>query len=117
LPDGRLDGAAVIIYYGNMAAYRHSGSLNLDSRYPTSYLLQWHAIQEAKGRGMEWYNFWGIAPENATKKHPFFGITHFKKGFGGENKKLLYCQDFRINKTRYLLTKIIETIRRIRRGF
>lgn len=116
LPDGRLDAAAVIMYYGNMAAYRHSGSLGLDARLPTSYLLQWHAILEAKRRGIPLYNFWGIAPDTASKSHPFFGITHFKKGFGGFPKRLLPCQDLPLDWT-YTLTKAVEIIRRLKRGF
>ncbi|MFH1947141.1 MAG: peptidoglycan bridge formation glycyltransferase FemA/FemB family protein [Candidatus Magasanikbacteria bacterium] len=116
LPDGRLDSSSVIMFYGNMAAYRHSGSLGLNNKLPTSYLLQWEAIKEAKKRGIKYYNFWGVAPENAHKNHPFKGITHFKKGFGGFQKDLLHCQDFPVS-FRYWFTWIVETLRSIKRGF
>lgn len=116
LPDGTLDGAAVIMFYGTMAAYRHSASQNVNPKLPTSYLLQWEVIKEAKKRGMKWYNFWGIAPDGASPKHPFFGITHFKKGFGGVKKDLVHCYDFRVSK-RYWINWIIETVRRLNRGF
>lgn len=116
LPNGLLDSSAMVIYYGNMAAYRHGASLNLDHKIPTSYLLQWEAIKEAKKRGIKYYNFWGIAPVKGKKNHPFRGITHFKKGFGGFQKDLLPCHDLPISK-KYWLTWIIETFRRIKRGF
>ncbi|MBU2542718.1 peptidoglycan bridge formation glycyltransferase FemA/FemB family protein [Patescibacteria group bacterium] len=116
LPDGRLDSSSVIIFYGNMAVYRHSGSLNLDNKIPTSYLLQWEAIKEAKKRGIRYYNFWGIAPENANKNHPFKGITHFKKGFGGFQKDLIHCQDLPVS-ARYWFTWMVETLRSVKRGF
>ncbi len=116
LPDGTLDASAIIIFFGSMACYRHSASLNRDSYLPTSYLIQWHAIQEAKKRGLTWYNFWGVAPENAPKNHPFYGITHFKRGFGGVQKDLLHCQDLPMSKT-YWLNWLIESIRRRKRGF
>jgi len=116
LPDGRLDSSSVIMFYGNMAAYRHSGSLGFDRKLPTSYLLQWEAIKEAKKRGIRYYNFWGIAPEDAHKKHPFKGITHFKKGFGGFQKDLLHCQDLPVS-AKYWVTWVIETIRSFNRGF
>ncbi len=116
LSDGTLDSTAIIMYYGNMAVYRHGASLGADKKLPTSYLLQWEAIKEAKKRGIKWYNFWGIAPQNASKKHPFYGITHFKKGFGGFSKNLIHCQDLPINK-KYWLNWIVETFRRQKRGF
>lgn len=116
LPDGRVDSAAVIIFYGNMAAYRHGASANFDHKLPTSYLVQWEAIKEAKKRGLSWYNFWGIAPPNANKTHPFYGITHFKKGFGGFNFNLLHCQDLPLTK-KYYLNWLVETFRSLRRGF
>ena len=116
LPDGRLDAAAVVYYYKHMASYRHGASLMLDKKHPSSYALQWAALNEGKKRGVRYYNFWGIAPKGADKKHPFFGITHFKKGFGGEEKELTPCQDLPIS-CRYWITWAIETIRRIKRGF
>ena len=116
LPNGKLDTSAVIYYYGNMACYRHGASLVQNNKIPTSYLLQWESIREAKSRGMSYYNFWGIAPEGSSKKHPFYGITHFKKGFGGQQKDLLHCQDLPITK-KYWLNWGIETLRRIKRGF
>ncbi|OGH86629.1 MAG: hypothetical protein A2301_00345 [Candidatus Magasanikbacteria bacterium RIFOXYB2_FULL_40_13] len=115
LPDGSLDASAVIMYYGVMAAYRHGASLNLDKKLPTSYLLQWEAIKEAKSRGMKYYNFWGIAPENSPR-HPFHGITHFKMGFGGQCIDLVHCQDLPISK-KYYINWLVESVRRIKRGF
>lgn len=116
LPDGTLDSAAIIMFYGSMAAYRHSASLGAVKQIPTSYALQWAVIQEAKKRGMTYYNFWGIAPDGATTAHPFHGITHFKKGFGGFQKDLLHCQDLPVYQT-YWINWIVETIRRYKRGF
>ncbi len=116
LPNGELDASAIIIYYGTMAAYRHGASRNIDKRMPSSYLLQWSALQEAKKRGCHWYNFWGIAPEGSAQSHPFAGITHFKKGFGGLQMNLLRCQDLPLS-YRYWQNWLIENGRRIWRGF
>lgn len=116
LPTGEVDASAIVIYYGSMACYRHGASLGLDKRLPSSYLLQWEAILEAKRRGCRWYNFWGIAPPDAGPKHPFFGITHFKKGFGGEERQLLPCHDLPISPW-YWINWTIETLRRLWRGF
>lgn len=116
LKDKQLDSSAIIMLYGNTAVYRHGASSNLIKQISTSYLLQWEAIKEAKRRGLKYYNFWGIAPENSSTKHPFKGITHFKKGFGGFQKDLLHCQDLSIS-WRYKINWLIETLRSIKRGF
>ncbi|MFB6226147.1 MAG: lipid II:glycine glycyltransferase FemX [Candidatus Paceibacteria bacterium] len=116
LPDGELDSSAIIIFYGNMAVYRHSAALRKNNKLSTSYLIQWEAIKEAKSRGMKWYNFWGIAPDDASKDHPFYGITKFKKGFGGKKKDLLHCHDKPIS-IKYWLNWLIESFRRVNRGF
>lgn len=116
LPDGTLDASSVIMFGGTMGAYRHSASRNTNPKIPTSYLIQWHAIIEARRRGKITYNFWGIAPDGASASHPFAGITHFKKGFGGYPKDLLHCVDLPVT-WRYFQTWIVETARRIKRGF
>jgi len=116
LPDGRLDSSAIIMFFGNMAAYRHGASLNLDNKLSTSYLVQWEAIKEAKRRGIKWYNFWGVIPAKADKNHPFYGITHFKKGFGGEQVDLVHCHDLPIS-WKYWLNWVVETFRSLKRGF
>ncbi len=116
LNDGRLDSAAIIMTFGNMSAYRHGASLMLNKKVPSSYLIQWQAILDAKNNQQKWYNFWGVAPKNASKNHPFKGITHFKKGFGGFQKDILHCQDLIVSK-KYILNWLIETGRRIKRGF
>ncbi len=116
LPDGTIDAAAIIMFYGNMAVYRHSGSLNLDPKIPTSYAIQWHAILEAKKRGMQWYNFWGVEPLDAPKSHPFAGIGHFKRGFGGVQIDLIHCHDLPLTH-KYWINWIVETFRKLKRGF
>ncbi|MEK7644585.1 MAG: peptidoglycan bridge formation glycyltransferase FemA/FemB family protein [Patescibacteria group bacterium] len=116
LSDGTLDSSAIIIYYGNMGAYRHGASLLTDRRIPSSYLIQWEAILEAKRLGMKYYNFWGIAPDGARSTHPFYGISHFKKGFGGRPKELISCQDLPVTK-RYWINWLVEMTRSFRRGF
>ena len=116
LPNGELDSSSIIMFYGNMGVYRHSASLRKNNKLSTSYFIQWKAIQEARERGMQYYNFWGIAPDDASEDHPFYGITRFKKGFGGFNKDFMHCHDLPIT-WKYWLNWSVETIRRYKRGF
>ncbi len=112
---GELLSAALFIFYGNQGFYHHSASLRDNSKIPTSYLLLWEAIKEAKKRNCKIFNFWGIAPPDKSK-HPWQGLTLFKKGFGGYQKDLVRAQDLPINSC-YWLNWAIETFRRIKRGY
>ena len=131
-PDGRIliflgkyknevVSSAIIVYWQNMAFYHHGASLSKYSKIPVSYLLQWEAIKEAKKRGCQIYNFWGIAPNIENKKdilkskHPWAGLTLFKMGFGGFRKEYVKTQDL-ILSSRYYLTYFFERIRKIKRG-
>ena len=105
--------AAIILYYGNQAIYHHGASIS--THIPASSLVQWEAIQDAKKRGMNVYNFWGIAPENSPK-HPWRGITLFKKGFGGHEIEYIHAHDVPISPF-YVIPRTIETIRRMLRGY
>jgi len=115
---GALLASAIIMYFGKAGAYHHGSSSSLPEhrKIPASYLLQWEAIKEAKKRSCDLYNFWGIAPDTAGPNHPFYGITHFKTGFGGKRIDLLPCQDLKIN-AKYYLNWSVEKFRKWKRGF
>ena len=105
--------AALILFFGPQAIYHHGASIK--SKIPITYLLQWQAIQEAKKRGCQYYNFWGIAPHDKPN-HPWKGITLFKTGFGGEEKQFLHAHDLVLSNN-YWITYGIETARKLWRGY
>jgi lipid II:glycine glycyltransferase (peptidoglycan interpeptide bridge formation enzyme) len=102
---------AIIIFYGDTAYYHFSGSVSKYNQIPFSYFLQWQIIKEAKKRGMKYYNFWGIAPDN-NPNHRFAGVTLFKTGFGGERIDWLHAHDLPLSK-KYWLTYLFESVRRV----
>jgi len=102
---------AIIIFYGDTAYYHFSASTMKYPKIQASHFLQWEIIKEAKKRGIKYYNFWGIAPEN-SHHHRFAGVTLFKTGFGGERVDWLHARDFPVSPS-YYLTYIFETFRRI----
>ncbi len=105
--------AAIIIYYGNCAYYHFSASSDRSRNTPASYVLQWEIIKRAKERGIEFYNMWGIA-KTENQKHRFYGVTTFKKGFGGKQYDWLHAKDLVINPL-YILTWSFENIRKFTR--
>lgn len=106
--------AAIIIFYGNSAFYHHAASSQRFANLNTTYLLQWRAIQEAKKRGLQFYNFWGVVSDHEIK-HPWFGLSQFKKGFGGTAEAYVHAQDLPLS-TKYWFSYMVETVRRIKRG-
>jgi Uncharacterized protein involved in methicillin resistance len=95
--------AASIIIFTKSAAFYHQGA-SLHTKIPATYLLQWEAIKEAKNRGCQLYNFWGIYDEQRPDRTPksWQGLTLFKTGFCGQIKRFLPTQDYVISKKYYL---------------
>jgi len=127
---GEVVSAAVIVFWQEIAFYHHGASLLKYQKIPVSYLLQWEAIKEAKKRKCRVYNFWGIAEKNwkleiacpaigggslKFGKHPWYGLSLFKMGFGGHRKEYVKTQDYVLSPL-YYLNYFIEKIRKIKRG-
>lgn len=106
--------SAIIVFYGQEAFYHHGASSSAYAKVPSSYLTLWAAIQEAKARGLKRFNFYGIV--NDKPKHPWYGLSRFKQGFGGYEADLVHCQDYPLS-PRYAFTWAVETIRKIKRGY
>lgn len=112
---GKDAAAAILIHFGTTVYYYHGASQS-NLTVPAPHLLQWHAICEAKRRSATQYNFWGIAPDDASKNHPFAGITIFKKGFGGRARDYAPAHDHPLS-WRYVTLWAVDSWRRYRRGF
>lgn len=107
---GEIVSAAMIMFYKDQAVYHYAANSLEYPKVPTSYLIIWQAILEAKKRGLKTFNFWGIAPPDKPN-HRFAGVTIFKKGFGGEEKVFLHAQDLPLSAW-YGVNFIIEEIRK-----
>lgn len=106
---------AIIIYWQDRGYYHQGASLRKYDKVPSSHLLQWEAIKEAKRRDCKLYSFWGIAPKDKPN-HPWQGITLFKTGFSGQRKEYVRTQDYVFN-SRYWFDYLIEELRSKKRGF
>ncbi|MFC1630226.1 lipid II:glycine glycyltransferase FemX [Patescibacteria group bacterium] len=109
-----LVASSIIIFWQGTAYYHQGASSQKYPKIPVSYLLQWEAIKEAKKRGCRTYNFWGIT-DSQSKKHPWAGLTLFKKGFGGYQKKYVKTQDLPLS-FGYWINFLIEKARKLKRG-
>jgi len=115
--------SGIFIFWQDIAFYHHGASLLKYPKVPVPYLLQWEAIKEAKKRNCQTFNFWGIAEKNwkleignwKFSRHPWYGLTLFKMGFGGYKKEYVKTQDLPLSK-KYWLTYIFEKLRKTKRG-
>jgi len=77
----RLAGA-IAVWCGNRATYFYGGSSVADRQVMATYLLHWELMRDAKARGLEWYDFWGVSPAEETDA-AWSNISVFKRKFGG----------------------------------
>ncbi len=102
--------SAFIIFYNKEAVYHYGISTPKNNDAPGSYAVLWKAILEAQMRGCTRFNFWGICPEEA-EDHRFYGVSRFKRGFGGKEVAYLPAMDLPITGWRYNLTRLFECVR------
>lgn len=72
-------------------------------RLPATVGLLTNAIFDAKEKGLKYFDFWGIAPDDAPKDHPWAGFTKFKKSFGGFPVEYCGTYDYVLKPTKYKL--------------
>lgn len=74
-PQGEGSNGTGIYYYG-ASSYEHRQLM-------APYALQWEAMRMCKNAGCTEYDLFGISPENAAADDPWWGISDFKRKFGG----------------------------------
>jgi lipid II:glycine glycyltransferase (peptidoglycan interpeptide bridge formation enzyme) len=109
---GEVVAVSFVVFWSGIGFYHHAALLPKFRKIPIAYLLQWEAIKQAKKRGCSLYDFWGYVD---NPKHPWYGPTLFKMGFGGYSKHYVKTQDFVLS-SKYWLNYVIEIIRKKKRG-
>jgi lipid II:glycine glycyltransferase (peptidoglycan interpeptide bridge formation enzyme) len=115
--NGSVEGqyfSSAIMLFDRDQAYYHQGA-SVSSKIPVSNVVLWEALCEAKKRGCKIFNFWGVSDKN-NPKHPWSGLSRFKRKFGGREIDYLHCQDFPLT-WKYYLNFCLEKWRRWRRGY
>lgn len=116
---GKFISASMFNFYNDQSVYHHSGNLTEYRKIPSSYLIQWEAIKEAKNRDMKYHNFWGVPLDENNEldqDHPWAGLGLFKVGFGGYGARWIHARDIPVSPL-YWLTHLYEKLERMRRGY
>lgn len=110
--EGVLLAANVMIDFGDTRTYLHGASSSEGRKYMAPYALHWALMQEAKQQGKHWYDWWGVAPEDAGPEHAWAGISRFKRGFGGEEVAAIGTVDVVEKRLLYNVYRVFRWIRR-----
>ncbi len=108
---GRAVAATVMNDFGDTRTYVHGASDHEYRKLMAPSLLHWRLIQDAREKGFQWYDWWGVAPANA-ENHPWEGISRFKRGFGGEDVESAGTFDVILKPLRYRLYELARKVRR-----
>ena len=100
----------IATFHDKKATYYYGSSSNTHRNVMAPYLLQWHAMKEAKQLGCTTYDLLGIAPPN-NPHHPLRGVSSFKKKFGG---KIIHYTDAREYVYKPLWYNAIRLIKKIK---
>ena len=110
----RILAEAMIVYYGKEAMYRHGATSTEGRKTPASYLLQWEVIKDAHKAGMRMYNFWGITKKD-NPSDPWYGLSQFKKGFGGQQLDFIHSMDLPLKPT-YWISYLIDYLTKLKKS-
>ena len=99
--------AALVNFYDTTATYLHGASNYALRHVMAPYLLHWRIIEEARKRGMERYDLWGIDEIHWP------GVTRFKRGFGGEEKYYPNAVDIVFRPIPYMLYTVARRLRNL----
>lgn len=111
---GDVDLSSSVIIFDDVSGYYHQGA-SIYSKLPASHASLWAGVMEAKKRGCKYFNFWGVS-DMKNKDHPWYGLSKFKRGFGGVEHDYYHVHDFPIT-LKYWLNYLIERYRRFKRRY
>ncbi len=113
--DGKTVAAALFFDDETTRYYMQAATDPKYRNLPCSYGIINEAIIGAKAKNLQRFDFWGIAPENSSKNHPWAGFTTFKKSFGGEQVEYAGTYDIVFSRFKYELYRVFRRINRLKR--
>ena len=91
--------------------YAHIGSdYAVNKLYGGSTLMVWQMIDDAKKEGLKYFDFCGVSAVDADKSDKLYGVSIFKRSFGGETVSNIGTYVLPINKFKYSLYDKLKKI-------
>ena len=108
--------AAGLVFDDDTTRYNLQGAQSDEGRrLHATGILTIQLILDAKAKGLQTFDFWGIAPENAPETHPWAGFTNFKKTFAGYQEDHAGTYDIVLKCAKYKLYQALRKANRLRR--
>lgn len=111
--DGNLLAAGLVFDHGKTRYNLQGAQTDEGRKAHATGILTIQLIEDAKEKGLELFDFWGIAPEGAPKNHPWAGFTNFKKTFDGYEVDFAGTYDIVLKPTKYKTYNLMRKIRRM----
>lgn len=109
--EGEPVASAMMYDWGGIRIYAHAGAFQEPNRkLKASVVLVWRAAMDAKATGMGSFDLWGVAGSD-DPKHPWAGLTAFKKGFGGNTVEYAGTWDIPLKKAKYRVYGLYRRVR------
>lgn len=106
--------AAGLVFDDKTTRYNLQGAQNdIGRKLHATGILTIQLILDAHKKGLKTFDFWGIAPEGASKSHPWAGFTNFKKTFAGYEQNHAGTYDIILKPARYKLYQLFRSLNRI----
>jgi lipid II:glycine glycyltransferase (peptidoglycan interpeptide bridge formation enzyme) len=109
------EAACITVTFGKSTVYYLWASDILHPKFSPAYLCQRTAIQYARESWSTSYNFWWVSPDD-NKNHPLFGVSFFKRSFGGDDFFLTHAKDY-VFSIKYRYTRAIDRWRAFSRWY
>ncbi len=106
--------AALLYENADTLYYAHAGASSdpAHRKLNAGTALLAEAIIDAQKRGLKAVDFYGIAPDNAPKNHPWAGFTKFKRSFGGYDVTFGGVWELPLKPLQYWLYRTYQSLRR-----
>ncbi len=105
--------AAVLVFDDDTTRYYMQAASDKDyAKLNANGIITIQSMIDASDKGLKKYDFWGIAPADAGKDHPWAGFTSFKKSFHGEEVRYSGTYDIPFNHPRYALYNFLKKFKK-----
>lgn len=94
--------------------YAHTGNDSDYTKQRGGNILIPHMMLDAKEKGLQYFDFYGVAPPDAPNTHPWSGFSTFKRSFGGQDVTFGGTWELPINVPAYWLYRSYQALRRRR---